>query len=79
MLTAGMASLLARCAFWVLLLAGLYRGELGRRTIIVFVVLWLVGLFGSSYVMDGVLFVPYVVILDVVLVLMVFKGDVKIG
>jgi hypothetical protein len=69
---------LAHAAFWALLIVG--AAELGARRLGVFVALWGAGYLGSAWVpLNGdFLFVAYVAGLDVVLVLMVFKGDVAL-
>ena len=68
----------AVCGFWVLLGAGWYLGELHLKGIVTFVALWIAGLFLSRLVLNGTLFLPYVAVLDIVLVLAVFKGDVTL-
>lgn len=65
--------------FWALLLAGWYLGELHLKGIIVFVALWIAGLFIAPLLLNGMLFLPYVAVLDIALVLAVFKGDVKLN
>jgi hypothetical protein len=73
----GLAAWIALLAFWVLLVLG-WR-ELGSKWTVTFVVLWCAGLAARSYVPYGAdLFLPYVAVLDVVLVLMVVKGDVRL-
>jgi hypothetical protein len=68
---------MAHIAFWVVLIIG--ARELGARRVAVFVVLWVVGYVASDWFMiAGLLFLPYIAILDIVLVLMVFKGDVPL-
>jgi hypothetical protein len=74
------AAWIAQFAFWVVLAVGVFSGELGRRSIVTFVVLWAAGYFGlprlSAY---GGLFVPpYIAVLDVAIVWMVFKGDIRL-
>jgi hypothetical protein len=46
----------------------------------VFVALWLIGLVGFSLISlyGGPMFTVFVAVLDIVLVLMIFKGDVPI-
>jgi hypothetical protein len=71
-----MLGLLAHVAFWVLLLFG--AAEMGLRRVVVFVVLWGIGYLASRWFMIGaLLFTSYVAVLDVGLVLFVFKGDVR--
>jgi hypothetical protein len=50
------------------------------RGVAVFVVLWLAGLFGLPYLPLGAsMFSSFVAVLDIVLVFLIFKGDVGIG
>jgi hypothetical protein len=74
----GVAAWIAHCAFWILLCAGWVRRELDVRGIAVFIGLWLAGFAGARLVLSGMLFVPYVAILDIALVFVVFKGDVRL-
>jgi hypothetical protein len=73
------ASLIAQIAFWVLIACGLLSEELGRGAAAAFVGLWFAGMFGLPYVPDygGFLFPPYVAVLDIVLVFIVFKSDLR--
>ena len=64
--------------FWALLALGWFLGELTLKSIIVFVALWLAGLFAAALVLNGTLFLPFVAVLDLALVLAVFKGDVTL-
>jgi hypothetical protein len=67
----------AHVAFWVLLVFGL--AEIGQRRVVFFVMLWGVGYMVSHWFMIGaLLFTCYVAVLDIVLVLLVFKGDVRL-
>jgi hypothetical protein len=74
------AGWIAHVAFWCLLVSGVASESLGRRAAATFVLLWLAGLFGLPYVnwYGEAFFAPYVALLDVVLVLMIYKGDVPI-
>ena len=65
-------------AFWILLAAGWMMGELQVRGTIVFLLLMGAGLVGSTFVLGGTLFTPYMALLDIVLVLFIFKGDIKL-
>jgi hypothetical protein len=70
---------IAHAAFWIVLVWGWAAEELGVRGAAIFVVLWIAGLLGLSYVPYGEgLFSPYVAMLDIVLVLIVVKGDIKL-
>jgi hypothetical protein len=75
------AAWIAQFAFWVLLALGLFYGELSRRSIVTFVVLWSAGYFGLPRLFaSGEFFVPpYIALLDVALVWMVFKGDIRLS
>jgi hypothetical protein len=74
------AAWIAQFAFWVLLALGVFYGELSRRSIVTFVVLWTVGYFGLPRLSaDSGLFVPpYIAVLDIALVWIVFKGDLRL-
>ena len=77
--TPAVAAWVAQLAFWVLLSVGIFFGELGRKSVIAFVAFWALGYFGlprlSTY--GGGLVVPYVALLDVALVWLVFKQDIR--
>jgi hypothetical protein len=71
-----MLGILAHVAFWVLALSGV--AEIGLRRVAVFVVLWGIGYaVARSLTVGSLLFTSYVAVLDIVLVLFVFKGDVR--
>ena len=56
-------------------------GVLGAAAVILwsFVVVWLAGMFGLPHLLYGeLLFAPLVAIVDIVLVFIVFKGDVRL-
>ena len=73
------AALLAHVCFWVLLAYGWFWQEIRLRGIVVFVVLWLAGFYGLSLAPNGgVMFPAYVAVLDIVLVLMIFRGDLAL-
>ena len=68
----------AHIAFWVLLLIG--GTDLRLRRIGFFVALWVIGYVGSQWFIGGdFLFQSYVAVLDIVLVLLVFKRDVRLS
>ena len=64
--------------FWILIAAGLMSGELRRTGTAVFVALWVAGFAASGRVLGGTLFLPYVAVLDIALVLVIFKGDIRL-
>ena len=73
------ASLIAHLVFWGLLLWGLVAGDLRPRSALVFLVLWFLIPVGLSYVPYGSpLFPSVVAVMDIVLVFIVFKGDVRL-
>jgi hypothetical protein len=73
------AGWIAQVAFWILIVLGLAFEELSRGAAATFVVLWLAGMFGLPYLPYGeFLFGPFVAVLDIVLVFIIFKGDVRL-
>jgi hypothetical protein len=78
-MSAGVAALIAHVGFWVLLAYGWFWEEVGPRAIAVFLLLWLGGMFALRMIAQGeAIFSSYVALLDVALVLMIFKGDVRL-
>jgi hypothetical protein len=60
---------------------GVVREEIGVRGIVIFLLLWLLGRFGLAYVPYSpavAMFTSWVAVLDIALVLKVFKGDVRL-
>jgi len=77
--SSGIAALIAHVTFWPLLAYGWFREDLGPVGAAVFLALWAAGFFGLPYLAPGIaLFPSYVAVLDVVLVFLVFKGDVRL-
>lgn len=78
-MSSGIAALMAHFAFWLLLPYGWFWEELSGRGVVLFLALWAAGFYGLPFVPygDGV-FSSYVAILDIALVFMIFKGDVKL-
>jgi hypothetical protein len=73
------AGWIAHVAFWTLLIVGAWSDDLGPRAIAVFLILWLVGMFGLPQVSFGAgLSTPFVAVLDIALVFMVFKSDIRL-
>ena len=73
------ASLVAHLAFWTLVGWGTATGALTWRWAASFVVAWLLlplGLASAPY--GPALYSPIVAVLDIVLVLLIFKGDVRL-
>ena len=75
------AAWVAQVAFWVILSLGIVFGDLKRSPTLIFLALWAVGFFAlpriSPY--SGLLVTPYVAVLDIVLVFLVFRGDVRLS
>jgi len=76
----GIAAFIAQAVFIGLMVWGWFSGELGWKSLTVFALLFIVGFVGRSYLRGGAWFFPPVVaIMDIVLVLIIFKGDVRIS
>lgn len=72
------AGWIAVAGFWVLLVYGWFWDELSPTSIGVFIGLWLVARYGLAYFGAAGFFITCVAILDIVLVFIIFKGDVPI-
>jgi hypothetical protein len=75
------AAFFAYGAFWVLLVYGFAVGELTLKRVAVFVMLWIVGRIALAAVPwepAHAMFSPYAAILTIALVLMIFKGDIRL-
>jgi hypothetical protein len=71
--------LLAHALFFILLAVGWRRGQLWGRGILMFLAAWLAGIVAATMLPGGaLLFTAYVAIMDVVLILIIFKGDIRI-
>ena len=71
--------MIAHIAFWVLLIAGRALDELGTKSTATLIVLWLAGFWALPHIAYGdALFMSLVAVVDVVLVLLVFKRDIRI-
>ncbi len=78
-MSAGIAAFVAHTAFWVLLVYGWFWDEMGLRGIAVFLLLWVAGMFGLEFVPFGAsMFSSYIAVLDIALVFIIFKGDVRL-
>lgn len=64
--------------FWALLAAGWFLDELSLKAAAIFSLLWLAGFAGATLTAYRVLLAPYAAVLDIALVLIVFKGDVEL-
>lgn len=77
-MSAGVAALIAHGAFWVLLGYGWFWEEIRLRGAVVFLTLWIACFFGLPFLGGDALFPSFVAVLDVALVFMIFKGDVRL-
>ena len=75
--SAAIAALIAHFAFWFLLAYGWFWGEIKGRRLATFLTLWVGGLLGLPH-LGTALFPSYVALLDIALVLVVVKGDLRI-
>jgi hypothetical protein len=74
-----LAGWIAHAAFWGLLVWGLALGELSIRLGTLFLLLWIGGRVGLPYLPYGAgFFSPYLAMLDIALVFLLFKGDVRL-
>lgn len=74
------AAFVAEIVFWAVLGLGVVFGEISRRAAVIFVLLWAAGFFGLPRVsqMAAGFVTAYVAVLDIALVFLVFKGDVRL-
>jgi hypothetical protein len=68
--------IVAHIVFWILLAAG--WDELPRLLWIAFLGSWIAGYIVARATIYGGLFSPYVALVDVIMVLLIFKGDVRL-
>jgi hypothetical protein len=72
-------ALLPHVVFFVLLIAGVWLGELSFRRAGIFLALWVAAVIAAQYIIAGTLWMTaFIALMDVVLLLMVVKGDVRI-
>lgn len=78
-MSSGIAALIAHAGFWTLLAYGWFWEEIRLTGLAVFLLLWTLGWSALPWFTygDG-MFVSYVAILDIALVFMIFKGDVRL-
>ena len=74
------AARIAHVAFWALLVYGWAWDEIDLRGIGLFILLWIAGLYGLPYLLPfgAALLSSYVAVLDIALVFIIFKGDVRL-
>jgi hypothetical protein len=75
------AAAAAQFGFWVLLALGAYYGELNRKWLAAFVALWAAGSFGLPRLgpYSGLYVTTWIAVLDIALVLMVFRKDIRLS
>ena len=73
------AALIAQVAFWALLTVGLVSRELSLRRVGLLLGLWLASLLSGAFRPYWLPFSSCVAILDIALVFMVVKGDVRLS
>ena len=78
-MSAGIAALIAHVGFWLPLAYGWFWEEVGPRGIALFLLLWVGGMFGLRLVPygDG-MFSSFVALLDIALVFIIFKGELRL-
>lgn len=77
--SAAVGAWIAHLAFWILLVAGVASGGLGRRGLALVLALWLAGCAALPFLPYGAALLPsFVAVLDIALVLVIFEGDVHI-
>ncbi|HEY7290169.1 MAG TPA: hypothetical protein VH583_10060 [Vicinamibacterales bacterium] len=75
------AGWIAHIAFWILLACGRATDELTWKGVSLFLLLWFAGLFGlrhAPYEPMRAMFSSFVAILDIALMFVVSKGDVRL-
>lgn len=78
-MSAGIGALIAHVTFWILLAYGWFWEELGTTALVGFLALWVAGWFGVALIPQGEgMFFSWVALLDIALVFMIFKGDVRL-
>ena len=77
--SAAVAAWIAHVAFWTLLAYGWMWREIDAKRAAVFLILWVGGLYILPTILSGALpFSSFVAILDIALVFLIFKGDVRL-
>lgn len=79
-MSAGLAWYIAHGGFWFLLAYGYFWDEISARAAVIFIAVWAALIFGVPLTgFGGDLSTSVVAVLDIVLVLIVFKGDVRLS
>ena len=78
-MTAGIAALIAHVAFWFLLAYGWCWREIRTAGLGLFLLLWIAGYFAVGFIPYGAVpFSSWIAVLDIALVFVIFKGDVRL-
>jgi hypothetical protein len=80
-MSSGVAAWIAHLAFWMLVPYGWFWEELRGAGVAVFLTLWAAGFFLLPLIspLGAALFPSYVALLDIALVFIIFKGDIRLG
>jgi hypothetical protein len=75
------ATWIAQVVFWAVLAVGVLTDSLSLRAASIFLALWVVGLavIPRLAAMNGLVTAPYMAVVDIALVLVVVKGDVRLS
>jgi hypothetical protein len=77
--SAAIAAFVAHAAFWCLLIWGWFSAELRMRGLVVALAFWIGAYLAAPALPFGAaMFSSFVALLDIVLVLVIFKGDILI-
>jgi hypothetical protein len=76
--SAAIGGLIAHAAFWILLVRGYVSDEIGVRGCAIAIALWTIGYFALPRLPYAPPFGTYIAIIDIALVFLIFKGDVRL-
>ena len=76
--SAAVGGLIAHAAFWILLVRGYFADAIGARGAAIAIVLWAIGYFVLPRFPYAPPFATYIAIVDIALVFLIFKGDVRL-
>jgi hypothetical protein len=77
--SSAVAAFVSHVTFWVLILYGWAVGELQAKAIALFLLLWIGARLGLPHLSYGAAMFPsFVAVLDIALVFIIFKGDVRL-
>jgi hypothetical protein len=79
--SSAIAAWIAHLTFWILLVYGWAWDEYGAKGIALFMFLWVAGLFALPLLAPNgaAMFASWVAVLDIALVFVIFKGDLRIS